>query len=273
MKKLLVWAIVLMICFGFTASAAAIEETVFGPMFIKKEKGKAKPVHYTFPTTIDDECNCTLFVQPFRGNKVKVAVVLNGVEVVSSGDKFVDGEIEVPVNLLETNEIAITVSGKPGAAVRAGVIVTRPAPTEITLGCATRGASGTGMIAGATVEVQFLDGTVLSETTGADGFCYFPDIPVGTVALVTASTTDGRMSSALAVFSESKDHVAIDLQMFPPGPGEVSGTIETLGEPLEGIVSILFSKTGYRAATIADASGAFSFKGLPLDGYSQALFN
>ena len=41
MKKLLVWAIVLMICFGFTASAAAIEETVFGPMFIKKEKGKA----------------------------------------------------------------------------------------------------------------------------------------------------------------------------------------------------------------------------------------
>ncbi|PXF54714.1 MAG: hypothetical protein C4B58_15690 [Deltaproteobacteria bacterium] len=103
--------------------------------------------------------------------------------------------------------------------------------------------------------------------TGADGFCYFPDIPVGTVALVTASTTDGRMSSALAVFSESKDHVAIDLQMFPPGPGKVSGTIETLGEPLEGIVSILFSKTGYRAGTIADASGAFSFNGLPLDGY------
>ena len=42
MKKLLVWAIVLMICFGFTASAAAIEETVFGSLFIKKEKGKAK---------------------------------------------------------------------------------------------------------------------------------------------------------------------------------------------------------------------------------------
>lgn len=262
MKKILTTLVLLL----FTASTAF--GSVFGPRLITATKGKAKPERFVFSASVTNEDNCTLNLSQWQGAKVSAIVDLNGIELVNRKTKFTDGKIEMPIDLINgENVITITALGKKGVSLRTEITKVSPPSTFVTVHTATR-AAGT-MVPGAEVRLTLFDGTVLTTVTGADGFCFFENIPGQGAALLEARIPDGLVSSTAVSLRTTKGAVVGDLPpLSMPGTGTVTGSVMTDdGIPLKVTVSLVFPSTKYTAATMANDDGTFVFEGLPLDGY------
>lgn len=262
MKKISALFVVLV----FTASTAF--GSVLGPKLITKGKGKGKaqPERFSFSASVSEGDNATLHLTQWQGAKVSAVVELNGEELVNRKTKFLDGELELPVTLIDgDNVLVVTALGKKGVSLT--VEVTKTSSTLVTVYSAV--VTETDMVPGADVRLTLLDGTVRETISGEDGFCIFEDVPAIGAVLLEAVTLDGRVSSAAVALKSSEDPIAVELpSVAVPGPGIVTGSILTdEGLPLKVAVSLVFSKTKYSAATMTEEDGTFVFEGLPLDGY------
>jgi hypothetical protein len=255
-KRFPITLILLTLCFC-SNTAIAYESDIFGPEFCKVTKKNVAPRTYVF----DGEGNATLRVMPYQENRVKVAIHLNGEEVCSSRDKFVNGKIEIPVILQTENEITIKVIGKVGAVI--GVSQEIPESDTTTLHCAIRD-SEDHLLEGASVTMALLDGTTETVETGIDGFCKFSDpLLVGEWALVTAEIGELKGSTAVKLVIP---YTATFITVTAPGPGSISGTVQTTdGLGHKAIVKNTFH-SGHESATITDEQGNYRLEGLPLDG-------
>jgi len=264
MKKLVVIFLFIVIPLSF-AEAVAEEKRIFGPNWAIKEKGKAQESYFSFHSKPIAGAKYVLKVRAIH-LRSRLKLVLNGTEIITRKTQFVDGVIEISVNLIDgDNELTLTMyKGEVAISVKA---ITPPATTRA-LHCAVVGEDGMVVGEGLNVSVQILntDNGILNGITGEDGFCSFNGLPTKGTALINV-LGKGVAGSEVVNLSSAKDHVTSTIHLYSQGPGKISGKTDA-----NAIVQVIFQAPPdhpipnilHKKSVMSDINGFFVLDNLPL---------
>ena len=245
------------------------QTTIFESIYVR-DTGKPQNIVKSFSVQ-NLNGDFTISVQHGEGKwgKISSAVVkLNGVCVVGPNDfnKQVD-LITKSIDLQEQNEIAVEVRSEHGTAI---VVTIVGSQGGVVLGTVKGIAIADGLaVSNANVVLQFpASGAVYDGITDDYGLFSFTDLPTDENFVVSISTVDGFTGSTNGYITSSSLETAITVILSLPGNGVVYGKVisEAYTTAPDITVSITFMETNYTASVITDASGFFTFEGLPLDG-------
>lgn len=266
MKKLgIIFMFIICIIPLYFAEAVAEEKRIFGPTWAIKEKGKAQESYFSFHSKPIAGAKYVLKVRAIH-LRSRVKVVLNGTEVITRKTQFVDGVIEISVNLIDgDNELSLMVyKGEVAISVKA---ITPPATTRA-LYCAVIGEDGMIVSEGLNVSVQILntDNRVLNGITGEDGFCSFNGLPTKGTAIINV-LGEGVAGSEVVNLSSAKDHVTSTIHLYSQGPGKITGKTDA-----NAIVQVIFQTPPdhpipnilHKKSVMSDINGFFVLDNLPL---------
>ena len=246
-------------------TAVGAPTVVFGAEDFVRLTGKPEVVSRTF-TAIEGSYEFRLVNGPSDFSKSTSGVIkINGQTIVSSNalKESVD-EIVQTVNLLASNEISVSLKGKPGSAVNISLTSEKPLPNITGQVVTTAGIA----IDNAEVSVSFVEtGQVFTVNTASDGTFDLGTLPTDGLYLLSAISANGG-TSAVGILSEDATQATATLAVSPVGAGLVSGTVlDDSGNSVnQAVITAIFPETGFTSSSFSSVDGSYSLENLPPDG-------